>query len=196
MGESQKHGFEFEGQIKELKIKQITELLGVSYTSKWDVPPISVKSFKLSSKTIEFGSIERVFENSEDFILVLVGWEQDGTEKEIAFSDCIFLEQKILNKLKGNLSIETIKGLNAKIKTFKVGEHEAARVWAKEQKTILNGNTLFDIRFKIDSSTQRRIQCALKLADLYEAVGKELVISNKLDLVSINSVSRIRNKKS
>lgn len=193
MGESQKHGFEFQQNVFQLTIETILENISINYTNKWDVPPISIKSFNFASQTIEFGSIERIFKNTEDFILVLIGYEQQNDVKLVIFSDCILITNQHLQKLKGNLTIGTINELNEKLKNFKLGFHENARKWAKEQKQIYNTQTDFDIRFKIDSKNQRRIQCALNLKTLYRVVGKELKIENKLQLQNITSSVRKRN---
>lgn len=133
MKESQNHGFLFEKQIKNFKIKDILHNLNISYTNKRDVQPISIKSFKFTSNTIEFGSIERIFDIKDDFILILIGYEQQNNIKNVIFSDSIYIKNEELDLLKGTLLIEEIQYLNNEIKKFKIGEHENARNWAKEQ---------------------------------------------------------------
>ena len=193
MGESQKHGFEFQQNVFQLKIETILENININYTNKWDVPPISIKSFNFLSQTIEFGSIERIFKNTEDFILVLIGYEQQSDVKSVIFSDCILITNQHLQQLKGSLAINAVNELNEKLKSFKIGLHEEARSFAKQQKQIYNKQTIFDIRFKIDSKNQRRIQCALNLKTLYKTIEKELKIENKLKLQNITSGVRKRN---
>lgn len=195
MAESQKHGFQFEEIIRRKKLNDINNLLEkeVGYTNEWDVPPMQIKSFKFNSKTIEFGSIVRMFNKNENFILVLVGYEQEENVKKVVFSDCLLITKENLNKLRGGLNLNTIIELDEKIKTFKQGNHENARIWAKEMKKIHNSHTNFDIRFKIDSKNQRRIQCALKLNDLYENIEKELILKNQLNIKDIESETRKRN---
>ena len=199
MAESQKHGFDFENWVRDNKLIEIYEVskTEVKYTNDWDIPPSSIKSFKyeVENPTIEFGSIERIFENKSSYLLVLIGYEQIGNIKKTKFSDVLYIQKEEMKSLKGKLDSNIITDLCNTIKTFKEGKHVEARKWATEQKAIYNNDTIYDIRFKIDSKTQRRIQCALKLKDIYEVLGKDLIIENKLNIPEIESSARIRNSK-
>jgi aminoglycoside phosphotransferase (APT) family kinase protein len=62
-----------------------------------------------------------------------------------------------------------------------------------ESEQIILATKRADARIKIDSKTQRRIQCAIPLKALYNLVHKEFNVENKLVLPSINSPKRIRN---
>jgi hypothetical protein len=192
MAESQSHGFEIEKDIVEHKIPLIYQMVkdNFIYNSKWDFPPLSIKTFKFSGRTLEFGSIERIFRSTDDFVLVACGHEQNGNFKEIVFSDAIYISNKIFRELKGDLTLEDINYLNQTLNTFGIGKHEEARKWAKEAKEKYNCKTSFDIRFKIDSKKQRRIQCALKLEDLYEILKRKVDVSNKLSVNNIKSNRR------
>jgi hypothetical protein len=194
MAESQEHGFKFEEIIKKEKLLLINKLVEdeIGYTNEWDVPPVSVKSFKYDSKTIEFGSIERMFKNEINFILVLIGYSQENNIKTVVFSDALLINKQILKSLKKNLTLEDIYFLSNKLKSFSEGYHNEARSWAKEQKKIFNNKTYFDIRFKIDSKKQRRIQCALKIDVLFDIIKTELIKENKLQVPNIESKSRKR----
>ena len=194
MAESQKHGFEFEKQIRQTKLNDINNIIEseFNYTDKWDFPPIQIKSFKYKSNTIEFGSLKRMFEKNENFILVLIGYKQKLNIKEVVFSDALFISINDLDILKKDLTLETILSLDEKIKTFQYGDHKNARLWAKEQKQSLNNLTNFDLRFKIDSKSQRRIQCALNLNILYSLLNKNFKELNKLNVENIFSNPRIR----
>lgn len=198
MAESQKHGFDFEKWIRLNKLNEIYNVSfdSVKYTNDWDIPPSSIKSFKYESEnpTIEFGSIERVFKNQSSYILILIGYEQISDIKKPVFSDALYIQKEHIDKFKGNLDINILSFLSEEIKKFKIGEHESARKWALEQKKIYNDKTIYDIRFKIDSKSQRRIQCALKLNDIYSVLDKELVKFNKLEIPEIHSLPRERNK--
>jgi len=197
MAESQKHGFTFEKFVLENKLNEIHKISGwqVGYTNDWDFPPTSVKSFKYSGEnpTIEFGSIERIFKNSTNHFIVLVGYEQIGPEKKVVFSDSLYIDKKAMQKLRGKLQVSIIEDLCKNIKTFKLGEHTEARKWADEQKKLLNNQTTYDIRFKIDSKKQRRIQCALNLNDIYNASSSVFHKINKLEVPDIISGERKRN---
>lgn len=192
MPESQSHGFEIEKDVVEHKIPLIYQMVkdDFIYNSKWDFPPLSIKTFKYKSGILEFGSIERIFRSTDDFILVVCGHEQDGNFKEIVFSDAVYVNNKVFRELKGDLTLEDIYYLNQTLRTFGVGKHEEARKWAKEAKEKYNHKTSFDIRFKIDSKNQRRIQCALKIDDLYKLLNKKIDETNKLSINNVKSNRR------
>ena len=192
MAESQVHGFTIEKEVMRDKIPQIYQMVkdDFVYNSKWDFPPLSVKTFKFNTRTLEFGSIESIFNSTDDFILATCGHEQNGDFKEVIFSDAVYISNKVFKELKGDLTMEDIKHLKDTLKTFGVGKHQEAREWAKEAKEKYNGKTKFDIRFKIDSKNQRRIQCALKIDTLYEAIDKKIKEKNELNINNIKSVKR------
>lgn len=197
MAESQNHGFQFEKFILENLLGEIKNKFYENsiYTNEWDFPPVSIKSFKYegNNPTIEFGSIDRIFNINDNYILFLVGYIQNGNLKEPVFSDILYISKKEHLYLKGNLSIETIKTLNNNLRNFKEGYHIEARKWAKEQKRVFNNETLFDLRFKIDSKNQRRIQVALKLKDLY--FNREFLFKNRYSIPIIESKERKRSNK-
>jgi len=191
--EIQGHGFNFETQVKK-RISEIIQGVDIPYTEKWDIPPVSVKSFKMDPKRkigkIFFGSAESIFENKDAFILVLIGYEQIGVQKVVIFSDAVLVTKKALSLLKGELSLDEIKNIGRKLKTFKKGEHKEARVWSELKRAEINKKSVFQINFKIDSKAQRRIQCSLYLDELYSALRKKIILENKLGIKSIFSKKR------
>jgi len=194
--ESQNHGFMFEEQVKN-RINEFLELMkDIKYTNKWDIPPVSVKSFQFERNRIEFGSIENMFKIEESFFLVLIGYEQIKNIKKVVFSDIVYIKQEDLIKLKGLLSLEDIKKLNEVLTSYKKGDHASAQEWYKSILDIYQAKTKFQINFKVDSKTQRRIQCSLKLDQMYEMIKVEIEQDNRLNIEDIQSTQRQRNKKS
>jgi hypothetical protein len=212
MSESQKHGFIFEELAKKspllieyyknkFLVKNV-EIHETKYNGKWDSiiksdiedKSLSVKSFKYTSPNtkIEFASISNIFNIQNDFILIIIGYEQEEDIKKVVLSDILHIQKEHLDIFKGKLDIEIVNDLCENITKFEQGEHLVAREWAKKQKELYNGNTMFDIRFKIDSKTQRRIQCALSIKDIYEVIGKEFSLENKLNIENIYSSKRKR----
>lgn len=196
MKESQSHGFFFEEQIK----KNISEYLSsvtINYTNKWDIPPVSVKSFKFdktkTNNRIYFGSVENIYKIQDGFFLALIGYEQDGEIKRVVFSDFIFIDTIKFNSLRGELTLGELEMLSEKIKSFKVGFHNEAREWYKSVLPNFASKTQFQINFKVDSKTQRRIQCSLTVEQLYESLKVELNKNNKLNISDLYSKPRERN---
>ena len=198
--ESQEHGFIVENEIKKCKVNLILEN-HFDYTGEYDIPPMQIKTLKVqynNSKeikaTIEFGSLFRKIKNKTPYILIIVGYEQILNTKEIVFSDSIYISEDIMKIINGELTTEDVIYLEQKLKSFKTGKHKEASEWAKNTKIEYNQKTFYDIRFKIDSKNQRRIQCAMDLIRFYDLCKKNLELENKYSISNIDSAPRKRNK--
>lgn len=194
--ESQAHGFLFEEQIKK-NINKYLDLVTIKYTNKWDIPPVSVKSFKFDinkkNNRIYFGSIENMYKINDGFFLALIGYKQVKDKKQVVFSDFIFIPVSKLDNIRGNLKLSDIKELSSKLKSFKEGFHNEAREWYKTILPEYALKTKFQINFKVDSKKQRRIQCSLNVEELYQYLNIDIDPINKLRIKDINSLSRVRN---
>lgn len=200
ISESQGHGFIVEKEIINSKINIILEN-HFDYTGEYDIPPMQIKTLKMQynnkkeiKSTIEFGSLLRKIKSKTPYILIIVGYEQNKNIKKITFSDSIYISEEIINIINGELTVDEVIYLEQSLKSFKTGKHKDAREWAKQAKIEYNPKTIFDIRFKIDSKNQRRIQCAIDLIKLYDICKKNLILENKYSISDINSTARKRNK--
>lgn len=196
MKESQSHGFLFEEQVKN-NISVYLNSITINYTNKWDIPPVSVKSFKFDvskeNNRIYFGSIENIYKIHDGFFLALIGYEQQGNLKTVVFSDFIFIDAKSLDKLRGRLTLNEIEEFSTKLKSFKEGFHNEAREWYKNILPEYAHKSEFQINFKVDSKTQRRIQCSLTVEQLYKSMKIDLLKKNKLNIRELDSKPRERN---
>lgn len=161
MSERQSHGFAFENRVK--------SLLGVteekSYTSKWDIGSnISVK-FISSTGTVDMGSAVRIYESLEN-----PGWKMIlGRHVDKVCVDVFELEftPEICEKLKGDFTSRDILAFDEAIKSFEVGRHVEAREFAKLWKAHMKKRMgLLTIQPKIDSRSQRRVQCGINRTNL------------------------------
>lgn len=161
MSERQKHGFNFENAVK--------EVLGVdeekSYTAKWDIgDSISVK-FIREGGAIDMGSMPRVVKAlmEKDFTMIL-GRHKDKVCTEVY--ELVF-DERVRKALLGSISLNSIEELDIVIKAFPRGKHEEAREYAKFWKKINKDKFgLLSPAPKIDSHTQRRIQCTINNSNL------------------------------
>lgn len=199
MVEVQKHGFTFEGWIK--------EILGVDktgkYTQKWDIPgkiPISVK-FIGKTNALELSSAVRFWENERPFLLIVGRWEQIGNNKKIVSIDELMIDKKILTKLKGNLNLKELKEFNKKIVSFpngRDGQREGiayAKKWKKENAHKIG---LITLTHKIDSKDQRRLQCNINYKNYLKLFGQpsgNTTFKGQSFNGVINSPKRVLNKK-
>lgn len=174
MSEVQKHGFIFEDWVKEiLGVKELAS----NYTQKWDIPdetPISVKCMGLVN-ALEFGSAIRIWKINEIFTLVIGRWKQLDDKKIIASVDEIDITVEDLKKMRGEITLEELKEFDKKIKSFPAGKEEQlaginfARKWKSDRRERMG---LLTITHKIDSKTQRRVQCNLNYKNYVTLFGE------------------------
>lgn len=200
MTEVQSHGFTFENWIKDiLGVKE----LAYNYTQKWDIQgetPISVKCMGLTN-ALEFGSAVRIWEIDKAFTLVIGRWQQIGSKKIIKSIDEIDIDSKILSKMRGNITLEELKDFDKNIKLFPPGKDgqkqgiEYAKKWKLERKSRLG---LLTITHKIDSKSQRRIQCNINYNNYIKLFGppsKKIEFRGFVFDKEINHSARIFNNK-
>lgn len=185
MAEVQRHGFDFENWVKETFFAEFY----ANYTQKWDVIgeanylakipkelqnlPVSIKTCKFGSP-IGFGDALRQYNNNEDFLLIVGFWKQAGNYKNFVVVEGAKMFANDWKNLFSPLNTDELTFLDSTIKNTELHYSEARKL-AKELKSsdkfrqakiILNP--------KIDSKTQRRLQCSLPFNIFWrEFVGKD-----------------------
>lgn len=185
MSEVQRHGFDFENLVKEIFFAGFTAI----YTQKWDVPavanfsakvppefhnlPVSIKTCKFGSP-IGFGDALRQFKNDEDFLLIVGFWKQSGNYKNFVAVEGVKILANDWKKLFLPLILEDLALLDSTIKNLDL-HYSVARVRAKEIKKLEKfKQTKIVLNPKIDSKTQRRLQCSLPFDVFWkDFTGKE-----------------------
>jgi hypothetical protein len=174
MVEVQKHGFIFEDWIKSVLG---VEHLAYNYTQKWDIPgelPISVKCMGLEN-ALEFGSAKRIWRINEDFLLIVARWKQSGSQKVIVSIDELLFNASILKKLRGNITLKELQAFDTKVKKFPPGLKgqidgiNFAKQWKQKNAHKMG---LLTITHKIDSKSQRRVQCNLNYSNYVKLFGE------------------------
>lgn len=185
MPEVQRHGFDFENWIKETFFADFKS----AYTQKWDVPveanhltkipkefrglPVSIKTCKFGSP-IGFGDALRQFNNKEDFLLIVGFWQQSGSYKNFAAVEGVKITSDDWRNLFSPLDLTDLILLDSTIKN--IGLHYSEiRKRAKEIKSSEKfKQAKIILNPKIDSKTQRRLQCSLPFNIFWnDFVGKE-----------------------
>jgi hypothetical protein len=192
-GNFQGHGFEFEDMI----IKNITNLESKEYkqkqdgknTAKYDIESGILSEENYSIKVSKNGNsvccsdIIRFFDSTKNdkFKMVVGCWKQkDKTTKvydkviEIEFTEETHL------KLWGRLSRNDLTNFVEYVKSIPygpVGQSENKKLW-KEKRDRIYDDGIMSINAKIDSKTQRRVQCSFKLQDLIDNGFKCEVFEN------------------
>ncbi len=172
MAEVQRHGFDFENWVKETFFAEFK----ANYTQKWDVPneanclptipktlrhlPVSIKTCKFGSP-IGFGDALRQFKNDEDFLLIVGFWKQNENYKNFLAVEGVKVTADEWRKLFLPLGLADLTILDSTIKTLELHYSEAR----KRAKEIKNSDKFQSAKIvlnpKLDSKTQRRLQCSL-----------------------------------
>tara|TARA_Y100000114_G_scaffold66331_1_gene60815 strand:- start:978 stop:1541 length:564 start_codon:yes stop_codon:yes gene_type:complete len=160
VSERQKHGFKFESQV----INDLNLTPETSYTAEWDAydsndTPISIKCIA-STGTIDCGSVVRMFKHFKS-----PGWDMILGRHANKVLKAVYrysFTKEVCDALIGDLTLEDVQTFDRNIKSFKQGYHTEARKYAKDWKAEYKSKTgLLTVQPKIDSKTQRRVQCGI-----------------------------------
>ncbi len=200
MTQVQSHGFLFEKWVKDTFFGKIES----DYTQKWDISaeqntnskipeplrqiPISIKTAKYGSP-IGLGDAIRQFTIEEDFLFIVGFWKQEGSRKNIVAVEAVKVSVSEWRELWSPITLNDLKQLDDNIKDNQV-DYKTARQKAKETKKsepyclakiVLNP--------KIDSKSQRRLQCSLPFKTFWEnLVKKEPFQSDEPELFGVKVV--------
>jgi len=155
---------------------------------KWDVPreinrsnavpssfrdiPVSVKTAKLGSP-IGLGDVRRQRQINHDFLLIVGFWKQHSkTEKHIVDIGWTRIGLSRWESLWGDLCLAELEIIDAEVKDL--NEHyTTVRSRAREWKSqALVKSSAIVVNPKIDSKSQRRIQCSMPYKTFWESVDR------------------------
>lgn len=187
MPEVQLHGFDFENWIKKTFFAEFS----VSYSHKWDIPadfnklevvpeefrhlPVSVKTCKNRSP-IGFGDALRQFNVKEEFLLIVGFWEQSGANKNFVAVEAAKITIREWKNLFNPLTDKDLKLLDSTIKN-KETHYAEVRKSAKEIKKSFPPTKMI-LNPKIDSKSQRRLQCSLPFNVFWNMFAKKEAYRN------------------
>ena len=186
MTEVQIHGFTFEKWVCDTFFDGHTG----SYMRKWDVSPeanngstipapwrglpVSIKTAKYGSP-IGLGDVLRQRQIDEPFLMIVGFWRQRApTEKWIEDIGVAGFSLENWSGLWGQLSLDHLRSVDVVVKDMSLHYADVrrqARQWKKT--TIEVSSSSFVVNPKIDSKSQRRIQCSLPFSVFWAAVGRE-----------------------
>lgn len=208
--EVQKHGLIFEAWIRDTFFDGYAP---PSYTQKWDIPaaantlhggvPVNPKAAK-EHTPVDLGDALRQYDIAEPFILVIGYWRQDGEKKRFVNIVAPRIEPEAWHKLWGPVTRADLERLDAVIKDRTLSPAEARReALAIKNAPPFTGSVIV-VNPKIDSKTQRRLQCSLRFEDVFQflAPGSDPASQEIPSLWGVPfpgevaSASRVLNKKS
>jgi len=172
--EVQKHGLVFEEWIRDTFFDGYQP---PSYTQKWDIPasanklhggvPVNPKATK-DRTPVDLGDALRQYDIAEPFILVIGYWRQDGDQKRFVNIVAPTITPEAWRKLWGPVTRADLERLDAVIKDRNLSPAEARR----QAQAIKNAppftQAVIVVNPKIDSKTQRRLQCSLRFEDVFK----------------------------
>ncbi|HTJ78339.1 MAG TPA: hypothetical protein VL357_05030 [Rariglobus sp.] len=172
--EVQRHGLVFETWVRDTFFDGYQPS---GYTQKWDIPaannklhggiPVNPKAAK-DRTPVDLGDALRQYDISESFILVIGYWRQDGDRKRFVNIVAPRIEPETWRKLWGPVTRADLERLDAVIKDRTLPPDEARR----QAQAIKNAppftQSVIVVNPKIDSKTQRRLQCSLRFEDIFK----------------------------
>ena len=172
--EVQSHGLVFEQWVRDTFFDSYKP---PSYTQKWDIPaaankqhggvPVNPKAIKYGAP-VDLGDALRQFAVDEPFILVVGFWQQEGEEKRFVNIVAPRIEPAAWKKLWGPVTLADLQRLDGVIKDKSLTP-EQARVAAQKIKNLPPfTQAVIEVNPKIDSKTQRRLQCSVRFADVFK----------------------------
>lgn len=172
--EVQSHGLVFEEWVRDTFFDGYKP---ASYTQKWDIPasanmahggvPVNPKAIKYGAP-VDMGDALRQFAIDEPFILVIGFWRQEGDEKRFVNIVAPRIAPAVWKKLWGSVTLADLEKLDAVIKDKSLTPEQARAAAQKMKGTPPFAQAVIELNPKIDSKTQRRLQCSVRFADVFK----------------------------
>jgi hypothetical protein len=177
--EVQLHGLVFEKWVRDSFFEGYVP---PGYTQKWDIPaaankahggvPVNPKATKYATP-VDLGDALRQFAIAEPFILVIGYWQQEGDAKRFVNIVALLITPEQWRKLWGPVTRADLEKLDALIKDRSLDYREAReRAQAMKRAAPFNQSVIV-LNPKIDSKTQRRLQCSLRFEDVFKFLAPD-----------------------
>ncbi len=184
MVEVQAHGFSFEKWVRE----NLFAGYAGTYMQKWDVPveanvtpqvPVAFRHLPVSIKTtkygcpINLGDILRQRAIDTDFLMIVGFWRQRSPiEKWFEEIGVARFTAASWNALWGQLTLAHLRSIDTAVKDLSVPcelAQQQAKQWKRSTPEVATSHLI--VNPKIDSRTQRRIQCSLPFKVFWQQAG-------------------------
>jgi hypothetical protein len=177
--EVQQHGLVLETWVRDTFFDGYTP---ASYTQKWDIPaaanklhggvPVNPKAAKYGTP-VDLGDALRQIKIDEPFILVIGFWQQEGDTKRFVNLVAPRIEPATWRQLWGPVTLADLQRLDAVIKDKSLTPEAARAAALKIKNAPPFTQSVIVVNPKIDSKTQRRLQCSLRFADVFKHLAPE-----------------------
>lgn len=177
--EVQQHGLVFEEWVRDTFFDGYKP---PSYTQKWDIPaaankthggiPVNPKAIKYGTP-VDLGDALRQFDIAEPFILVVGFWRQEGDDKRFVNIVAPRIDPVAWRRLWGPVTRADLARLDAVIKDKSLTPEQARSAALKIKNAPPFTQSIIVVNPKIDSKTQRRLQCSLRFEDLFKLLAPD-----------------------
>lgn len=171
--EVQQHGLVFEQWVRDTFFAGYRPPI---YTQKWDIPaavntrfggvPVNPKAAKYGAP-VDLGDALRQYRIDEPFLLVIGFWQQEGEDKRFVNIVSPRIDPAAWRKLWGPVTLADLQRLDAVIKDKSLTPEAARAAALKIKKAPPFTQSIIVVNPKIDSKTQRRLQCSLRFDDVF-----------------------------
>jgi hypothetical protein len=175
--EVQKHGYIFEQWVR-AQFFEGYELK--SYTQLWDVPaennrnyggiPVQIKAVKYG-QPVDLSDALRQFDIGQEFLLIVGYWKQDGERKKLVNVVAVRVTPEKWKALWHPLTRNDVAKLDAIVKNRELSPLEARKEAREFKKQQQFRDAMFTLNPKIDTKTQRRLQCSLRFGVVFEQLA-------------------------
>ncbi|MGH6787968.1 MAG: hypothetical protein ACREBO_14160 [Novosphingobium sp.] len=177
----QSHGKRFEDFVKASGLFPGSADQGRSPTTGFDIEarfdrarglPTSVKT--TGNNVVALSDARRFFDTVGPYRMIVGRYRQIEDRKEFSEIHEFILTSDTLRHLQGALTPRIVADFHGGLllPNFPLGAHAEARRWAREQRTLLsNHQTRINLNPKIDSQSQRRLQCSVSLDSLKDVAS-------------------------
>lgn len=176
MSEVQTHGFVFEKWVRETFFNKYE----TTYGAKWDVAkeantiygnlPVSIKTAKYGS-SIYLGDAIRQYSINEDFILLVGFWKQEEGKKRIVNVAAPVIKVSLWQDLWLPLIKKEIIALDNLIKSYDKPYYKIRKAAQEMKSTSPYCDCKITLNPKIDSKTQRRLQCSINFNLFFDEIA-------------------------
>ncbi|MGF1677835.1 MAG: hypothetical protein ACFCUX_01430 [Candidatus Methylacidiphilales bacterium] len=175
--EVQHHGLVFERWIADTFFKGYRP----GYTDAWDIPaivnrdwggiPVNPKAVKYGT-SVDLGDALRQYDIAEPYLLVLGYWEQRGDYKHFTRVVALRMEPEIKKKLWHPVTREDLQRLDTLIKNRSLDYRDVRRRALEIKNQPPFTEAVISVHPKIDGHGQRRLQCSLSFAHVFEYLAE------------------------
>lgn len=172
--EVQQHGLVFEQWVRDTFFDGYRPR---SYTQKWDIPaaantrfgsvPVNPKAIKYGAP-VDLGDALRQWKIDEPWILVVGFWQQQGNEKRFVNIIAPRITPEQWRKLWHPITLADLERLDAVVKDKSLTPDQARAAALKIKNAPPFTQSVIVVNPKIDSKTQRRLQCSLRFEDAFK----------------------------